>query len=95
MDPAKLFNLLKELAQQLGVEVRLEALEGGEEYRVQAGLCRLGGRLVAFVDRSAPPGERCRQLGRALLGRDLEAVYLRPAVREYLESLTGGPGRED
>lgn len=86
--------LLTELARQLGVEVRLEALDGGEEYQVRGGLCRLGPRLVAFVDRRSPPLGRARQLGLCLLGLDLEGVYLRPAVREFLEGLEADPGGE-
>jgi hypothetical protein len=81
--------LLTELAGRLGVEVRLEALAGDEDHEVRGGLCRLGGRLVAFVDRRLGPAGRNRVLGRALAGLDLEGAYLRPAVREYLEGLEG------
>ncbi len=87
LDPQRLWGFLSELARQMGVEVRLEALEGGEEYLVRGGLCRLGPRLVAFVDRRAPLPGRARQLGLCLLGLDLEGVYLRPVVREFLEGL--------
>lgn len=79
--------LLNELAGQLGVEVRLEALSGGEEYEVQGGLCRLGDGLVAFVDRGFSVQGRVRQLGRALVELEWESVYLRPAVRDFLEEL--------
>jgi len=79
--------LLNETAAQLGVEVRLEALEQEEGFRVRGGLCRLGSRLVAFVDRRLPPAGRNRQLGRALVGLGLEGVYLRPALRDYLQQL--------
>jgi hypothetical protein len=79
--------LLTELAGRLGVEVRLESLAGDEDHEVSGGLCRLGGRLVAFVDRRLGPAGRNRVLGRALWGLGLEGVYLRPAVRDYLEGL--------
>lgn len=85
MEPAKLWLLLNELAGQMGVEVRLESLAEGEGYQVSGGLCRLGGRMVAFVDRGLTSRGRVRQLGRALAGRDLSGVYLRPAVRDFLE----------
>jgi len=91
MDASKLWLLLNELAGQLGVEVRLETLSQGEEYQVHGGLCRLGERLVAFVDRDLEMGARNRQLGRALAGLDLEGIYLRPAVRQFLESLADLP----
>ena len=82
--------LLNETAAQLGVEVRLENLEREEDYRVQGGLCRLGSRLVAFVDRRLSPPGRNRQLGLALKGLGLEGVYLRPALREFLQQLEAG-----
>ena len=84
MDAQRLWMLLNELASQVGVEVRLERLEDGEGYQVHGGLCRIGGRLVAFVDRKLAMAERNQQLGRALGGMDLEGVFLRPAVREFL-----------
>ncbi len=79
--------LLNELAGRLGVEVRLENLSGGEEYEVQGGLCRFGDGLVAFVDRGLSAQGRVRQLGRALVELEWEGVYLRPAVRDFLEEL--------
>ncbi len=94
LDPARLWPLLNELADRLGVEVRLENLEGGEEYLVKGGLCRLGHRQVAFVERRAAPAARSRQLGRALLAMDLEGVYLRPAVRNFLGRLGPEPEEE-
>ena len=87
MEANRLWMLLNDLAGQLGVEVRLEALEDGEEFRVRGGLCRLGQSLVAFVDRRHSPAGRARQLGLALLGLEWEGVYVRPAVREFLEEL--------
>lgn len=85
MEPQRLWMELNALARHLGVEVRLENLEAGEDLAVRGGLCRLGPRLVAFVDcRLAPPG-RCRQLAQALTGLDLGGVYLRPALRQLLE----------
>lgn len=93
MDDQRLWTLLSELAAQLDVEVRLDQLNGGEEYQVRGGVCRLGGRLVAFVDRRAAQGGRNRQLGRALAGLGLDEVYVKPALREFLDGLE--PGRRD
>ena len=67
--------------------MRLESLSGGEGYEVQGGLCRLGEGLVAFVDRGLPAQGRVRQLGRSLMELEWEGVYLRPAVRDFLEEL--------
>ena len=94
MEAQKLWLLLTETARQLGVEVRLESLDEGEGYHVNGGLCRLGDRLVAFVDRKLPAEARAAQLGLALAGLDLESIYLRPALREFLDGLEP-PSQED
>lgn len=85
MDANRLWMHLTELAGQLGVEVRLEPLTDDEDYDAHGGLCRLGQRVVAFVDRRLTPEGRNRQLGMAIIGLELDGVYLRPAVRDYLQ----------
>lgn len=92
MDDQRLWTLLSELAAQLNVEVRLDHLNGGEEYQVRCGVCRLGGRLVAFVDRRAAQAGRNRQLGRSLAGLGLDEVYVKPALRDFLDGLSEGRG---
>lgn len=86
MDANRLWMYLNELAGQLGVEVRLETLTDDDDYEARGGLCRLGQRMVAFVDRRLPPEGRNRQLGQAIEGLELEGVYLRPAVRDFLRN---------
>ncbi|MCB2227430.1 MAG: hypothetical protein KQH53_12190 [Desulfarculaceae bacterium] len=93
MDDKRLWFLLGEVAQALGAEVRLEDLGGAEDLPANSGLCRLRGQLVIFVERRQDLARRCRRLGLALKGLDLEGVYLRPAVRDYLDSL--GPGENE
>lgn len=95
MEPEVLWSLLRDLARRAGIEVRLENLGGGEDHVSQGGLCRVGGRMVAFVDRRLAPLGRARQLGRALNRLDLEGVYLKPALRQFLAGLEGGPAEED
>ena len=93
MEDRRLWFLLNEVAGALGMEVRLERLADDEEYSVKSGLCRIKGQPVVFVDRRLPMPERCRQLGRGLLGLQLEGVYLRPAVRDYLQGLGESQGQ--
>lgn len=90
MDDKRLWFLLGEVAGALGAQVRLEELGGADDLPAASGLCRLRGQLVIFVERRQDPARRCRRLGLALKGLDLEGVYLRPAVRDYLESLDPG-----
>lgn len=96
MDERRLWFLLSEVAAGLDIEVRLENLADDEEYQARGGLCRLAGRRVIFVDRRLPVEQRCRQLGRGLVGLDLDAIYLKPVVRAYLDELGAGKtGKED
>ena len=95
MDDKRLWFLLNEVAQGLGVEVRLESLDGGEDPSAHSGLCRLRGKPVIFIERRQDTSQRCRRLGLGLLGLELGGVYLRPAVRGYLEELGGFGGQGD
>ncbi|MFH1057487.1 MAG: hypothetical protein V1797_02260 [Pseudomonadota bacterium] len=95
MDPELLWSLLRDVAKKMGVQVRLETLEGGEDWASRGGLCRLGGNLVAFVDRRQSARGRARQLGLALRGLDLDGVYLKPALRQFLAGLDGEAAEED
>jgi len=93
VDDKRLWFLLGEVADRLGAEVRVENLGGDEDLPAASGLCRLHGKPVIFVERRQDQAQRCRRLGRALKRLDLEAVYLRPAVRDFLEGLDQEPGR--
>jgi hypothetical protein len=76
---------LKEVARRLGVEVREEILLREVGYRVRSGTCRVRGEEVIFVDRNLPAEERLQVLLEGLEGRDVETLYLSPALRRLLE----------
>ncbi|MBU1276017.1 MAG: hypothetical protein KJ720_11620 [Proteobacteria bacterium] len=95
MDDKRLWFLLNEVAQVLGVDVRLESLDGGEDPSARSGICRLRGKPVIFIERRQDTSQRCRRLGVGLLALDLDGVYLRPVVREYLSELAGTEGQGD
>jgi hypothetical protein len=84
-----LWEELKELAKRLGVTVREEVLLREVGYRVRSGACRVRGEDVIFVDRHLAATERIDVLVRALQGRDVEAHYLSPALRQLLERRGG------
>lgn len=95
MDDKRLWFLLNEVAQGLGVEVRLESLDGGEDPSAKSGLCRLWGKPVIFIERRQDASQRCRRLGFGLLELELDGIYLRPVVRDYLSDLAGHGGQGD
>jgi hypothetical protein len=80
---------LKEVARRLGVQVREETLLREVGYRVRSGACRVRGADVIFVDRGLPPGERVQVLLEGIAGRDVETVYLSPALRRLIERRRG------
>ncbi|KIX15061.1 hypothetical protein [Dethiosulfatarculus sandiegensis] len=88
MEAGRLWLELNDLALQLDLEVRMEHLEDSEGYQASSGFCRLGGRMVVFIDPRYSMGERCRQLGLALLNAgDLDDLFMVPYVRDFLTKL--------
>jgi predicted phosphoribosyltransferase len=83
---------LKELARRLGVQVREETLLREVGYRVRSGACRVHGADVIFVDRGLAPGERVQVLLDGIAGRDVETVYLSPALRRLIERRRAAAG---
>ena len=83
---------LKEVARRLGVQVREEVLLREVGYRVRSGACRVRGDDVVFLDRHLQPAERLEVLLDALAGRDLEGLYVSPALRRLVERRSGTAG---
>ena len=75
---------LKGAARALGFEVREEELLREVGYRAHSGACRVGERDVILLDRSLAAADRLEALSAALAGRDLESVFLSPALRARL-----------
>jgi len=77
--PADFLPELEALARDLGYPVCYE------EGAFRGGRCRLGGRKMILLPRRSGTDERIEQLAAALSGLDLDAVYVRPALRALLE----------
>ena len=80
---------LKEVARRLGVQIREETLLREVGYHVRSGTCRVRGEAVIFLERSLPAAERVQVLVDGLAGRDVETLYLSPALRRLLERGSG------
>lgn len=81
MDLGGRLEALLELAEQIGIEIRVESMGGSG-----GGMCRLKGRHVLFVDTAADLATRYDRALAALAGVEgLEGHYLVPEVREDLE----------
>jgi hypothetical protein len=75
---------LKALAERLGLRVREEILLREVGYHPRSGRCRVRGEEMLFVDRALPAAERVVVLTDELRRRNLEGVYVPPAVRRLL-----------
>ncbi len=82
---------LAEAAVRSGLKVRRERLLREVGYRARGGMCRLREEHLVIIDRDQPPHEQLEILAEALKGRDLEALYLSPAVRRMLQGPSGEP----
>lgn len=86
---ARIASLVEELAQaaeRVGLQVRRERLLREVGYRARGGACRLREKDLVIIDSAQPPAEQLEVLLEALRTRDLEALYLSPAVRRLLHN---------
>lgn len=82
---------LEDLADRLSIVVRYEILED-ERAAFPGGLCRINDQRVVIVNSEASLSAKVKVLAQALSHFDLSGLYIKPALREYLEGLpTGAP----
>jgi hypothetical protein len=90
MNEQRILEELLELLEAQGVTIRKEPLGGRG-----GGLATVRGQNVLFVDSDADSTETaalCAEAAADLL--DIEAVYLRPDVREFITACVGPVGEE-
>jgi len=85
LDDTTILGHLEALAHTLEVQVRYEPLEGESAFP-SGGLCRIKDKKYIIVNERASTGEKVRTLSKALRRFDLSRVYLRPALRDFLET---------
>lgn len=86
MDLGCRLEVLLSLAEEIGLDVRAEAM-GGEG----GGLCVLKGRRVLFVDTSADLATRYERTLAGMAGlEELEGRFIMPEVRRDLDEQRGG-----
>ena len=84
MDEQHVLDQLEELACRLGIKVRYENIRKEAGF-YPGGLCRLKGEPVLIVNKQSTLKERTAILARALKRFDLNRVYVRPGLREFLD----------
>ena len=88
MDEAIILAMLEDLAERLDIEIRYERVRDNESLQ-RGGLCRLKGKYLVIVDKKASTGERIVVLSRAVRHFDLDDIYMKPLLRQYLEDRPG------
>ncbi len=87
MDNTAIMSLLEELANTLGIQIRYEHLEGESTFS-SGGLCRIMNKDIIIVNSMATTKEKVQTLAKALRRFDLSQIYLKPALRDFLENIT-------
>jgi hypothetical protein len=82
-----ILNLLEELCQSLGIQVRYELIKKEGSF-YPGGLCRVKGEQVIILNSSATTDDKIQALAKAVTSFDLDQVYLKPALREFLFQAT-------
>lgn len=89
LDAGIVLGNLETVAEQLGVEIRYEPMEG-ETGLSPGGLCRIRGKQIIIVNSKSPPEDQVATVIKALRRFDLSRIYLRPGIRDLLEGKTAG-----
>jgi len=85
VDQEALLEELKNLAKQLGFEVRQEKLLREVGYHVRSGSCRVHDTNIILLDRTLPVQAQIDVLVEELSGNPFDDIYLSPEARRLLE----------
>lgn len=85
MKAAKLAQLLSEALEKQGYKIR------NEKGNFRGGRCIFEDERLVIMNKRFGDEERAEILARALAREDLDALYLLPELREYVERFVGAP----
>ena len=83
MKPEQIYQGLKDLADRLGIIVSEQKLST-ESLKVKSGLCKVRGRFVMILDKQLSIYKKSAILAAALGDVPHDAIFVIPAVREFL-----------
>jgi CII-binding regulator of phage lambda lysogenization HflD len=88
MDQHTTLDLLEELAERFGIQIRYEPIKQDEDLiRVVGGLCLLRRKYVLIVDSKAVLSDKIRIFVEALRHFDLDQLYMKPVLRELFDKV--------
>lgn len=79
MKKQEILTELEQLARDLGFKIRYEIGD------FSGGSCLLNQEKLIMINKRLTPEIRMATLARIFAGMDLDQVYMKPAVREYIE----------
>jgi hypothetical protein len=79
MKAEDLLEELQDVARQIGVTIRFEKGD------FEGGFCILRDQRLVLINRRLMPSRKASLLALALQNIGLEAVYLKPVIRQYIE----------
>ncbi len=82
MKPERIVQQLTDAVKKIGYRVRIE------EGNFRGGSCILAEERMVILNRRMSQEERAEILGRVLASEDLDAIFLLPQVRAYIEKIT-------
>jgi hypothetical protein len=88
MKPEDIIDDLQDVARQIGVTVRFEKGD------FEGGYCVLRDQRLVLINKRLMPTRRASLLALALQTIGLDAVFLKPAVRQYIEDEAARAERE-
>ncbi len=79
MKPDALFEGLKELARQIGVNVR------SETGKFTGGYCVLHNKRLIVINKRMPTESKVAVLAKSIAQFPLDDIYIKPALRDFIE----------
>jgi hypothetical protein len=83
MKPEQIYQELKVIAERLGIVVSEQKLST-ESLKVKSGICKIKGQFVIILDKQVSIYKKSAILASCLNDMPLDAIFVIPAVREYL-----------
>lgn len=88
MEETQIIDLIEELAERLGLQIRHEPIRLHEELGSRSGgACLLRGQHLIIINPNASMSEKIRILAEAVKGFDLDQIYIHPVLRDLLDRL--------
>lgn len=80
MKSKNIFEELKETASRIGISIR------SESGAFKSGYCILHDSKMIVFNRKTPIETKSAVIAQCLLDSDIDGIYLKPAIRDYIEN---------